>query len=82
MESLVRNTRRKIEIEKPAIQTFEDERLWQDIRKFSHLIPSEPEPNLGRVREIQEEIKKDNYITPEVIQETAARLVIRFMKKD
>jgi hypothetical protein len=78
----VGNQRRKIRIEKPAIQTQEEERLWQDVRKFSRLIPSEPEPNIGRVKEIQEEIEKGTYLTPEVIEETAARLAIRFMRKE
>jgi len=60
----------------------ENERVWQDVKKFASLIPSEPDPNLGRVAEIKEEIRKGNYFSPEVMEETAARLAIRFMTKE
>lgn len=73
---------RRIRIEKPTIQNSEEENLWREVSKFVQLIPLEPEPNMGRLREIKEEIKKENYITPEVIEETAARLAIRFMKRE
>ena len=76
------NIKRKIEIQKPPIQNQAEEYLWQDIRKFSRLIPTEPEPNMGRVDEIKEEIKKGAYLTPEVIEETVARLAIRFMRRE
>ena len=76
------NRRRKVRIEKPTIQSDEEEHLWKDVRKYFNLIPSEPEPNLGRVKEIQEELKKGTYLTPEVMEETTARLAIRFMRKD
>ena len=72
----------KIRIERPAIQTPEEERLWQDVSKFSKLIPSEPEPNLGQVREIRDAIKNGAYLKPEMIEETAARLTLRFMRKE
>ena len=71
-----------IRIERPRIQSSEEDRLWQEVRKFSRLIPSEAEPNLGRVREIKEEIARGTYLNPEVIEETAARLAIRFMRKE
>ena len=73
---------RKFRIERPIIQTSEEERLWRDVYKFEKLIPSEPEPNQGRVDEIKEEIAKGTYLTPEMIEETAARIAIRFMKKE
>ena len=73
---------RKIRIEKPAIQSPEEETLWRDVHKFAELIPFEPEPNMDRVREIKDEIKKGTYLTPELIEETAARLAIRFMKME
>ncbi len=79
---LVKGQNQKIAIQKPVIQTLEDERLWQDIQRFSHLIPLEPEPNMGRVQEIKEEIQKGAYVNSEVLEETAARLAIRFMKKE
>lgn len=73
---------RKIKIEKPRIQSPEEVALWNDVQRFARLIPSEPEPNMGRVQEIREEIAKGTYITPEKIEETAARLAIRFMKPE
>lgn len=72
----------RIRIEKPAMQGPEEEQLLQEMRKFAKLVPYEPEPNMGRVREIKEEIMNGTYITPEVIEETAARLAIRFMRKE
>ena len=72
----------KIRIEKPTIQSAEEERLWREVAYYVSLIPSEPEPNMGRAEEIKDEIKKGTYITPEVLEETAARLAIRFMKKE
>lgn len=81
-ESAIRKNGRRIWIEKPVIQNSEEERLWREIHKFSRLIPSEPEPNLGRVQEIKEEIENGTYLTPEVIEETAARMAIRFLRKD
>ena len=73
---------RKIRIEKPAIQNSEEEKLWRDVHKFSKLIPFEPEPNMGRLQEIKAEIQKGNYLTPDMIEETAARLAIRFMRPE
>ncbi len=73
---------RKIQIERPSIQTPEEERLWRDVHKYAQLIPSEPDPNMGRVEEIREEIRKGTYLSKEVIDETVARLAIRFMKKE
>ena len=73
---------RRIRIEAPHVNTPEENRLWQEVRKYARLVPSEAEPNMGQVREIKEEIKKGTYLTHEVIEETAARLAIRFMKKE
>lgn len=72
----------KISIEQPSIRTSEEENLWREVSKFAKLIPSELEPNMGRVQEIKEEIKKGTYLTPEMMDETAARLAIRFMRKE
>ena len=73
---------RKIRIEEPYIQTPEEEALWRDVKKFADLIPSEPEPNMGRIHEIKEEIRRGAYVTPEMIEETVARLAVRFMKRE
>ena len=73
---------RKIKIQGPSIEPHEDAGTWNEVRKFAALVPSEVEPNIGRVQEIKEEIEKGTYLTNEVIEETAARLAIRFMKKE
>ena len=74
---------RKIRIEKPTIQNSEQEQVWRDVHKFSELIPFEPDPNMSRVQEIKWELQKGKYqITPQTIEETAARLAIRFMKPE
>lgn len=72
----------KISIEQPSIRTSEEENVWREVTKFAKLIPSELEPNMGRVEEIKEEIKKGTYLKQEMIDETAARLAIRFMQKE
>ena len=72
----------RIRIERPVIRNSEDEMIWKEICHFLCLIPQEPDPNFGRVHELREEIKKGNYVTPEVLEETAARLAIRFMKRE
>ncbi len=56
--------------------------MWREVHKFAELIPSEPDPNMGRTQEIKAEIQKGTYITPDMIEETAARLTIRFMKPE
>jgi hypothetical protein len=73
---------RRIRIQKPEIRTPEEEKLWREVHKYAELIPSELEPNFGRVRELKEEIKNGTYLIPEMIDETAARLAIRFTRKE
>ncbi len=73
---------KRIKIQRPTIQTPQEEKLWREVAKFAELIPSEPEPNFGRIDEIRDEIKKGTYLNPEVIEETAARLAIRFMRRE
>lgn len=80
--SLNGKNHRRIRIQKPSAVTPEEDRLWQEARHYARLVPSEPEPNMGRLPEIKEEIKKGTYLTPEAVEETAARLTIRFMKKE
>ena len=72
----------KIRIERPTIRNAEEEKLWREVHKFAELIPSEPDPHMGRLEEIKDEIKKGTYITAEMIEETAARLAIRLMKQE
>lgn len=73
---------RRVFIQKPSVRDGQEEILWQEVHKFAQLIPSEVEPNLGRVREIKEEIEKGKYLQNEMIEETAARLAVRFMRKE
>ncbi len=72
----------KIRIETPRIQNTTDETLWKEVQRFARMVPSEPEPNLGRVQEIKEEIRKGKYITSEKLEETAARLATRFLRRE
>ena len=72
----------KIRIAKPVISNSEEEQLWREVHKFAALIPSELEPNMGRLEEIKDEIRKGTYITSEMIEETAARLAIRLIKPE
>ncbi|HQB94820.1 MAG TPA: hypothetical protein PK997_06375 [Candidatus Omnitrophota bacterium] len=53
-----------------------------EVCKYLRQIPNEPEPNLGRVREIKEEIKKGTYLTREIIEEAAMQLALRLLRKD
>ena len=78
----VGKNRRRVQIQKPTIQNSEEEKIWQEVRKYASLIPLEAEPNIGRVQEIKEEIRGGAYLTPEILAETAVRLAIRFMKKE
>lgn len=80
--SLNGKNNRRIRIEKPSVITPEENRLWQEAQEYVKLIPSEPEPNMGRIQELKEEIKKGTYLTREAVDETAARLTIRFMRKE
>lgn len=64
-------------VEKTAQQSERDE-----VRKYLRQIPNVPEPNLGRVREIKEEIKKGTYLTKEVIEEAAMQLALRLLRKN
>lgn len=81
-DHLAGNRNPKIRIEHPRIQSSADEHLWKDVQRFSRLVPQEPEPNFGRVQEIKEEIRQGTYLSPEKIEETAARLAIRFLRRD
>ena len=76
MQSVAENQRRKFRIQAPSEKT-EAEKSRDDVRKYLRLIPTEAEPNLGRVREIKEEIKKGTYLTREIIEEAAAQLALR-----
>ena len=81
-DGLTEKKSKKISIEQPSIRTSEEENIWREVSKFAKLIPFEPEPNMGRIQEIKEEIKNGTYLKPEMVEETSARLAIRFMQKE
>ena len=56
--------------------------IQEEIRKYVRMLPEVPEPNLVRVREIKEQIQQGNYLTREIIEETAGRLALRFLRKE
>ncbi len=56
--------------------------IRDEIVKYLRFLPHVAEPSLGRVREIQEEIKKGTYLNREIVEETAARLALRFLRKE
>jgi len=72
----------RIRIEKPLVQGEEAEGLLSEAARFSRMVPQAPNPNLGRVKEIKDQIRKGNYLTPEVLEETAAHLTLRFMRSE
>lgn len=82
MGGLARRLRRKIQIENPKIRRAEEENLWREAEKLAKLVPEAPEPNLGKVLEVKEALRKGTYLTSEMIEETAARIVLRFMRRE
>ena len=56
--------------------------IQEEVRKYLRLLPQVAEPNLARVREIKEQIKEGTYPTREMIEETASRLALRFLRKE
>ena len=57
--------------------------IREEVRKYVRLLPEIPEPNLTRVYEIKEQIQQGTYqITREMIEETASRLTLRFLRKE
>lgn len=80
MQSVAENQKKRFRIQAPVEKTKEAKDR-EEVRKYLRLIPTEAEPNLGRVREIKEEIKKGTYLTREMIEEAAAQLALRLLKK-
>jgi len=81
MQSVAETKRPKFRIQAPSEKTnIQKDR--DEVRKYLRLIPTEAEPNLGRVREIKEEIKKGTYLTREIIEEAAMQLAIRLLRKE
>ena len=54
-----------------------------EVRKYLRFLSETPEPNLTRVREIKEQIEQGSYcVTREMVEETASRLALRFLRKE
>ena len=58
------------------------EELQEELRKYLRYLPQVAEPSLARVREIKDEIQRGTYLTREMIEETASRLALRFLRKE
>ena len=56
--------------------------LQEEIRKYLRLLPDVAEPNLAHVREIKDQIQNGTYLNAEMIEETASRLALRFLRKE
>lgn len=56
--------------------------IQEEIRRYLRYLPQVAEPNLARVREIEEQIREGTYPTREMIEETAGRLALRFLRKE
>jgi len=82
MSSAIEKSRRKIRIQPVTSEPDESQKQRDEVRKYLRLIPTESEPNLGRVREIKEEIKKGTYLTKEMIEEAAMQLALRLLRKE
>lgn len=57
-------------------------KIQEEVRRYLRFLPQVADPNLGRVQEIREEIQKGGYPTREIIEETATRLALRFLRKE
>lgn len=74
--------RPRIKIVKPCRQNDVSDAVWKEVQQYAQMIPYELEPNMGRVDEIREEIRKGTYLQKEMIDEAAAKIASRFLKKD
>ena len=81
MQSVAESKRPKFRIQAPSERTIA-QKDRAEVQKYLRLIPTEAEPNLGRVREIKEEIKKGTYLTREMIEEAAMQLALRLLRKE
>lgn len=81
MQSVVENKKPKFKVQAP-IEKSSTGKDREELKRYLRLVPTEPEPNLGRVREIKEEIKKGTYLTREIIEEAAMQLALRLLRKE
>lgn len=75
--------RRHVRVASPVAEEGENEELWRQIQKFARYMSAVPEPNFSRVQEIKDDLRKGKYkITDEMLDETATRLSMRFLKRE
>ncbi len=70
----------KFKIEPPRAALPKKNASQNDLKRYVDMIPHEPEPNLGRVFEIKQEIRKGRYPTQEMIDEAAHHLAMRLAR--
>ena len=56
--------------------------LKQEIDRLKRKLKDISDPNVGRIQELRDKIKKKTLITKEAIEEAAERLAERFLGKD
>lgn len=67
----------------PSVSGIVEGQIWTpEVQKYLRYLSQVAEPNLSRVREIKEEIKKEAYPTREMVEETADRLALRFLRRE
>ncbi len=72
--------RPKFKIEPPQAALPSKYSLQREVKKYLEMIPHEPEPNLGRVFEIKQDLRKGRYPTQEMIDEAAHHLAVRLLR--
>lgn len=72
--------RTKFKIEPPRAALPTKNSIDREVKKYLDMIPHEPEPNLGRVFEIKQEIRKGRYPTQDMINEAAYHLAVRLAR--
>ncbi len=72
--------RTKFKIEPPRAALPTRSSVDREVKKYLDMIPHEPEPNLGRVFEIKQEIRKGRYPTQDMINEAAHHLAVRLAR--
>lgn len=59
-----------------------DPGLKEEIERFKRALNEISDPNVGRIQELKEKIKKKTLLTREAIEEAAQRLAERFLGRD
>lgn len=60
----------------------ESPNLKQEVEHLKRKLKDIPDPNVGRIQELKEKIRKKTLITKEAIEEAAEQLANRFFGKD